>query len=327
MGTLSTADLERVVAFVGELHAFDGPEPYSPELLDLMKNVLPSDAITFCELDHSRLAVITAVDATGDRAADPDDFGPDGFASCWRNPMSVYRRRSGDRAPIKFSDFMTRRERMAHPDIADDSREWDLQDELWVDIGPSHVRTRKFLLTRGSRDFGERERAIAALLQPHLESAYGNAERRRLLAAALAAAEAAQGAVVLVGTAGETEWVSPAAHDLIERWFGSNGRLPEPLVTWHSAGPREPFVRERAGRRLVVELAGRRDALLLREETGEPLTPRERDVLLLVAQGKSNKEIALDLWVTPATVKKHLEHVYYKLGVTNRTAAVAALGG
>jgi DNA-binding CsgD family transcriptional regulator len=31
--------------------------------------------------------------------------------------------------------------------------------------------------------------------------------------------------------------------------------------------------------------------------------------------------------VTPATVKKHLEHVYYKLGVTNRTAAVAALGG
>ena len=39
----------------------------------------------------------------------------------------------------------------------------------------------------------------------------------------------------------------------------------------------------------------------------------------------STNEIAHALWVTPATVSKHLEHIYRKLGVTSRTAALAAL--
>jgi DNA-binding NarL/FixJ family response regulator len=59
---------------------------------------------------------------------------------------------------------------------------------------------------------------------------------------------------------------------------------------------------------------------------GEPLTERERDVLRLVAEGLPNREIALRLVVTVATVKKHLEHIYAKLGVHSRTAALAVAG-
>lgn len=55
------------------------------------------------------------------------------------------------------------------------------------------------------------------------------------------------------------------------------------------------------------------------------LTPREREILELVAQGKTNVEIASQLWVAPSTVKKHLEHIYAKLGVGRRTAAAARL--
>lgn len=55
------------------------------------------------------------------------------------------------------------------------------------------------------------------------------------------------------------------------------------------------------------------------------LTRRELQVLELVAQGKSNAEIAAILWVTRSTVRKHLEHVYEKLEVNSRTAAVARL--
>jgi DNA-binding CsgD family transcriptional regulator len=55
------------------------------------------------------------------------------------------------------------------------------------------------------------------------------------------------------------------------------------------------------------------------------LTPAEHRVLDLVAQGASNKEAAECLFVTVATVRKHLEHAYRKLGVTNRTAAVMAV--
>ena len=58
----------------------------------------------------------------------------------------------------------------------------------------------------------------------------------------------------------------------------------------------------------------------------ESLSPREMEVLRSIAAGRSNAEIARMLWVTPATVSKHLGHIYRKLGVTSRTAALAAVG-
>jgi DNA-binding CsgD family transcriptional regulator len=57
----------------------------------------------------------------------------------------------------------------------------------------------------------------------------------------------------------------------------------------------------------------------------EALTSSERRVLALVAEGASNREAAECLYITVATIRKHLEHAYRKLGVTNRTAAVMAL--
>jgi DNA-binding CsgD family transcriptional regulator len=56
------------------------------------------------------------------------------------------------------------------------------------------------------------------------------------------------------------------------------------------------------------------------------LTRREKQVVALVAQG-TNAEVARILWLSPGTVRKHLENAYAKLGVTNRTAAVAAFFG
>ena len=52
------------------------------------------------------------------------------------------------------------------------------------------------------------------------------------------------------------------------------------------------------------------------------LTSREREIVFLAGAGKTNAQIAAELWVTPATVKKHLENVYLKLGVGSRAAAV-----
>ena len=56
------------------------------------------------------------------------------------------------------------------------------------------------------------------------------------------------------------------------------------------------------------------------------LTLTERRVLQLVATGRSNSDIAEDPYVSVATVRKHLEHAYRKLGVHNRMAAVVAIG-
>jgi DNA-binding CsgD family transcriptional regulator len=65
-------------------------------------------------------------------------------------------------------------------------------------------------------------------------------------------------------------------------------------------------------------------ALLLEERRRMPrLTRRESEILDLVAEGRTNAEIAERLWVSPLTVRKHLENVYAKLGVHTRTAAAA----
>ena len=58
----------------------------------------------------------------------------------------------------------------------------------------------------------------------------------------------------------------------------------------------------------------------------ERLTPREREVLVLIARGHANKRIALELGLSEKTVKAHVGHVLAKLGVTDRTqAAVLAV--
>jgi DNA-binding CsgD family transcriptional regulator len=69
-----------------------------------------------------------------------------------------------------------------------------------------------------------------------------------------------------------------------------------------------------------------RDAVPAEGDGPDPaaaLTIREREIVHLVGQGKSNAAIAQELWITPGTVKKHLENVYGKLGVRNRAAAAS----
>ena len=76
---------------------------------------------------------------------------------------------------------------------------------------------------------------------------------------------------------------------------------------------------------LVVRGDGR--ALLLEERprVAPMVTERERQVLELVARGLTNAEVAQELWLSPGTVRRHLENAFAKLGVHTRTAAVARL--
>ncbi len=148
---------------------------------------------------------------------------------------------------------------------------------------------------------------------------------------------------------GAVLWCTPQAVTLIEEalpdWDGNV--LPDPLKTWlgrigagETAMPAPPTIPVSDGRGLLFSLLSTssegeilfRIAIddadgqmaMLRQQFG--VTGREAEVLLWVAQGKSNRDIGEILGLSPRTVNKHLEQIYQKLGVENRaSAAISAI--
>jgi DNA-binding CsgD family transcriptional regulator len=172
---------------------------------------------------------------------------------------------------------------------------------------------------------------VLDVLQPHLARLYRAWETRRQLRTALAAIESGgeeerRGAIILSAD-NALVTLSPAALRLMREFFGGAGEriLPPELADWLRTG--SPTLRRQRGkRRLMIERAGE---LLLLEETRDELglTPREQQIVAWVARGKTNAQIAELLWISPTTVRKHLENVYAKLGVRTRTAAAARFLG
>ncbi len=77
----------------------------------------------------------------------------------------------------------------------------------------------------------------------------------------------------------------------------------------------------------AAELRTARESSGSAERPGFGLTPREADVALWLARGRTNPEIATILGMRPRTVEKHVENILCKLGVENRTAAAAVITG
>jgi DNA-binding CsgD family transcriptional regulator len=148
----------------------------------------------------------------------------------------------------------------------------------------------------------------------------------------------------------------PAALRLLNRFFpeyasGPQTNLPAALFAWFARSRNwglersainhgQHFTLSRLGSRLTVHfvpdpddtaagfllMKGERLDLQAADLVQLPLTEREREVLALVAAGKTNGEIATVLAISARTVQKHLEHIFQKLGVETRTgAAVCAL--
>jgi len=128
------------------------------------------------------------------------------------------------------------------------------------------------------------------------------------------------------------------AWNLVERYYGPKvlTHLPGPLAEWISGpAPRAPLLLQNAGSQLTVRLFSEATAhetvmLLLDERVAiaspEPLqtlglTPREAEVLFWLTQGKTSPETAIILDAALNTVKKHVQNIFQKLGVENRTAA------
>ena len=165
--------------------------------------------------------------------------------------------------------------------------------------------------------------------------------------------------VRLTGKNGEQDgkliWQTPLARELLMRYYGTSApQTPEPVLNWLRRHVLDAQ-RQIEPPRLSVELGPRRLTFRLHQQTGDgegddaaaggagdwlivmreisedavvgamslsfKLTAREAEVLYWVVKGKINRDIGDILGASPATVKKHLERIYAKLGVETRTAA------
>jgi DNA-binding response OmpR family regulator/DNA-binding CsgD family transcriptional regulator len=148
---------------------------------------------------------------------------------------------------------------------------------------------------------------------------------------------AGMGTVVLDGQ-GRVAWRSPQATLWLERSFRGPARARQTLAWLACAvADGEAVMAMPDGENLLARHMGQSDfaeSMLLLSvvpaDTRPPprlaaaaLTPREAEVLSWLAKGKTNRDIAEILGMSPRTVNKHLEHVFEKLGVETRTAAAA----
>jgi DNA-binding response OmpR family regulator/DNA-binding CsgD family transcriptional regulator len=143
---------------------------------------------------------------------------------------------------------------------------------------------------------------------------------------------------------GKLMWQTPLARELLMAYYGTSApEAPQPVIDWLRRHLKDAE-QQIEPPRLTAELGARRLTFRLHQQTGDDdwlivmrevsdtaiieamslsfkLTAREAEVLYWVVKGKINRDIADIIGSSPATVKKHLERVFAKLGVETRTSA------
>ncbi|PJE96356.1 DNA-binding response regulator [Streptomyces carminius] len=142
-------------------------------------------------------------------------------------------------------------------------------------------------------------------------------EHRRELAQLAAMAK-----VVLIPKAENTHRSLEAVRQGVSAVLAPDTSADELIHTLRTISSGEAMVIPKATRRALFSLPGSRDSDTASRLLGT-LTPREAEVLLLLARGSSNTEIAGKLSVSEATVRSHVHHLLRKLNVESRTQAVA----
>jgi DNA-binding CsgD family transcriptional regulator len=354
---LRQRDIRTLLGFLRDLYASRDPDAFGAEAARCLFRVVPADRCSYSQWrpGHGPARSFVqpgGVDLDGTLGSAYKLYGHE-------SPLLAYYRRVRRIEVRTFSDLMTRahyhRSRLYNEYYRHVGVEYQIVVPLTLMASPTTGEV-AFAMSRRGLDFSPRDRLMLELLQPHLTQAHATAEalaglerREALLREAVSATDRE---VVALGLGGAPAALTEGAARRLAAYFGpagagrDAGQLPDALARWVASQdraltgeggvppPLRPLVVDRSGRRLTVRLltGGERRLLVLEERAldVEPtalaslgLTQREAEVLAWVAKGKANEDVASILGMRPATVAKHLEHVYRKLGVTSRTAAAA----
>lgn len=352
MCRLGTKDYERVAKVARELYAQTDLARFPDTVLAGLARLIPSDSLSYDDIDPRTDALVMVLRPHLEVAF---QLAPLLQAHILEHPLLNFYRSHADRGVHQLSDFASAREFQKTGLYQEFYGRLEVDHQVAVPLsGPGETMDVGITINRKHREFSQRDRAVLMVLQPHLIQARANA-------LAFAAAQQRAGAladslgwlnanVLLLRPDGQLAWSSPRAMKLLAQFFpgaaGRAGQLPEPLACWwrkrlalaQSAAPlaetQRPFIKILPGARLTAHAQTGPDGahrLLLTEEKvvslaergGQwGLTVRELEVLHWLAEGKNNPEIAVILRISPRTVHKHVEHIFRKLGVETRHAAM-----
>ena len=352
MDQLRSSDRKQLLAVIRECYAlrsFDCIEQFANQLLDALHQLFPAGHIVYNEMNPEKQESYNIVSLAD--IATPTVF------QRWvehmrEHPMFAYVAGTGGPHAAGISDFWSQSQLHNSGLYRGFFRHYEVEDSICVNISS------KFPLVIGvswqrDRVFTERERLMADLIRPHIVQARQNAhlvcKMQKRLQIIEDGMECASQGMIHCDADGGVQMMTAQARRWMNQYFGVaknlDRQLPAKLLGWvleqdaqlsrdNLPRARQSLTVPRKDHVLTIRLLSEAHTkLLLLEEKvveragnaleGFGLSPRESEVLALVAQGRMNSEIALILGTSPLTVKKHVEHIFQKLKVNSRTAATA----
>ena len=361
MQRLRQRDLEASLSYLRTLYAQRDLESLKRHVLTTIGSVVPSESVIYVDPSVS-VTVDDPAGGASSWESEPAFSSPDLTEIVEihgryidENPLINHYRQTLDGQAVKITDFLTRSEFRRLGLYNDVFRRVGLDQWTTIVLPHGPRAATAISLGRSGRDFSERDRLALNLLRPHLLQAHDNTATltkvQRESFGMEQTMEKLDRGVVVLGRKGRLQWCTKRAGRWISEYFGpaqDASHLPDDLRRWveHQLSalvrergislPQYPLVKKRAGKRLLVRFVADtledHHHLILEEQyialSAESLkslglTNREAEIMLGIAQGKTNKAIAEDLYVSPLTVKTHLQRFYRKLGVETRAEALS----
>jgi DNA-binding CsgD family transcriptional regulator len=350
MSRLGRDDLEAILEAVERTRFVADAAQFPRIALLTLRELVPCAVASFNEVDPVAGRALAVVEPDGYVI---DESQRAAFARLAGEHPLIRHYLTGDGSAHKLSDFLTPAEFHRTHLYTQVYRELGVEYQIAITLPAPPPRIVAIALSRSDADFDERDRLVLNTLRPHLAQSYRLAEEREEIHTGLElftgdTKEAGTHVIVLDRP---RRALGAEARALLGEYFGQlppGGRLPPAVERWLSLQPKlgdavkrrdlrliGPLVTRRGSRRLVLRYvpdAGGVSAILVHEQRAPStraelrllgLTVREADVLKLLTQGETDRDIAARLGIAHGTVRKHLDNLYRKLGVKRRTQAVA----
>lgn len=361
MENLNAAELADALACLAQLYGHCDDKEFPRRALRALRELVPCEMAAFeLRLDTGDKRAV-GVSEPFEVHDDPH------FAAFEKHmlddPLVAMAHETGRIPIVAVSDLVSRRDYEGTGVYDEYFRHYGVRDRLAFSLGGGGPVMMGVALNRTRRGFSDRDRRVLAVVKPHLIQAWHSAQavgrlrrelgERGIVTPAPQPLEPRELAGDMRGawaraaglTPREAAVLAQVALGLTNKQVGRELGISSRTVTKHleNAFPKLGVTTRGAAVALYVGCMAHRgpaadpEARSHRATSRRPaaraadasagLTPREIEVLREVRAGKTDRQIAAALCIGPATVKKHLGHIFAKLGVATRAAAIARAHG